>query len=416
MFASLYKPYGHFFMNSVFRLAGAALLWLATLFSPALQAGSYPQQITDLVGRNIVLEQAPERIILGDSRYVYALGILNKDNPVRSVVGMLSDLKDLDYGTYQQYRRRFPEIDAIAGVGMASADSFSVETVLTLGADLAIFSVDGHGPGARHKQIVDQLQRAGVNVVFIDFRNDPLVNTPRSMHVLGQLLGREAEAEAYLDFYSRQLNKVAAGLKNVRIDPPSVFLHSRVGLNDSCCETMAKGMMATFIEEAGGENMAEILVPGSAGVMNPEYLLTHQPDLYVATAIGSPRELQTEISLKTPPFIALGAGVSEQQARASFRRALGQTGERTGAANLAGLTSVQQGEAYAIWHHFYNSPLNVVAVQAFAKWMYPQAFSELQPEQTLQTLFDRFQPVPLEGVYWVKLTSEQGLQASTQGD
>ncbi|MBN3562716.1 ABC transporter substrate-binding protein [Aliamphritea spongicola] len=403
-------------MFSFFRLSGAALLWLAAFFSLPAMAGNYPLQVTDLAGRSITIEREPQRIILGDSRYIYALGILNKDNPVRHVVGMLSDLKDLDYGSYQQYRQRFPEIDSVAGVGMASADSFSVEAVLTLQADLAIFSVDGHGPGARHKQIIDQLQRAGVKVVFIDFRNDPLVNTPKSMRVLGQVLGREAQADAFLDFYDRELQRVAMGLKEAGEDAPEVFLHSRVGLNDSCCETMAKGMMATFIDEAGGDNMARLLVPGSAGVMNPEYLLTHQPDLYVATAIGSPRELQATDSHQAPPFISLGAGVSEQQARASFRRALGLTGERTGAAALTGLTTIQRGEAYAIWHHFYNSPLNVAAVQVFAKWMYPQAFADLNPDQTLQTLFERFQPVPLEGTYWVKLTAEQAHQVSSRGD
>ncbi|WP_315980744.1 hypothetical protein [Aliamphritea spongicola] len=58
----------------------------------------------------------------------------------------------------------------------------------------------------------------------------------------------------------------------------------------------------------------------------------------------------------------------------------------------------------------------MAAVQVFAKWMYPQAFADLNPDQTLQTLFERFQPVPLEGTYWVKLTAEQAHQVSSRGD
>ena len=45
--------------------------------------------------------------------------------------------------------------------------------------------------------------------------------------------------------------------------------------------------------------------------------------------------------------------------------------------------------------------MNVAAVQAMAKWIHPDRFKDLDPRATLQTLFERFQPVPLEGAYWV---------------
>jgi iron complex transport system substrate-binding protein len=58
---------------------------------------------------------------------------------------------------------------------------------------------------------------------------------------------------------------------------------------------------------------------------------------------------------------------------------------------------------HGIWHHFYTSPFNVVAVQAMAKWLHPALFADLDPRATLQMLYQRFQPVPLDGVYWVSL-------------
>ena len=62
--------------------------------------------------------------------------------------------------------------------------------------------------------------------------------------------------------------------------------------------------------------------------------------------------------------------------------------------------AVKEGRAFAVWHHFYNSPFNVAAVQAFAKWMHPELFADLDPHATLQTFYTRFQPIPLNGVYW----------------
>ena len=50
-----------------------------------------------------------------------------------------------------------------------------------------------------------------------------------------------------------------------------------------------------------------------------------------------------------------------------------------------------------------SSPLNVAAVQAIAKWLHPDLFADLDPEATLRTLYERFQAVPLSGVYWTGL-------------
>lgn len=359
-----------------------------------------PLTVTDLAGRSVSFAKVPQRIILGESRYLFALSILDQANPIERVVGMLADLKRIDYGSYQQYRQKFPQIDEIALVGHTSADSFSVEQVLSLNADLAIFGVEGHGPSARHAQLIEQLQGAGVAVVFVDFRNDPLVNAVKSIELLGRVLGRESRARAYTDYYRQQLQRVTDRLAAMPTEAqPSVFLHSRVGLQDLCCETMVRGMMASFLKQVQAHNVAEPLVPGNAGILNLEYLLTRQPEIYIATAVGASNQNITDPEDR-PPYIMLGAGVEERDARATFEYALRHSG-------VSALQAVKTKKAYAIWHHFYNTPLNVVAVQVFAKWLYPQQFVDLQPRKTLQTLFDRFQSVPLNGTYWLEPEAEQ---------
>lgn len=356
-------------------------------------------EVTDLAGRELRFDHVPQRIILGESRYLPTLAILDQDNPLERVVGLLGDLEQIDPGTYAQYREAFPQITNIPKVGHNSADSFSVEKVLTLQADLAIFGVEGHGPNARHGQLIDQLQRAGVQVVFIDFRRAPLVNAVKSVELLGKVLDRGAEANAFVAYYQQQLQRVTERLAKVdRSNQPEVFLHSRVGLQDLCCETMARGMMASFLVMAQGENVALSLIPGAAGVMNLEYLMSHQPDIYIGTAIGAKARISDEEN--TPPYIVLGAGVEQPLAEQSFQRAIVLNG-------ISELTAVKSKKAYAIWHHFYNTPLNVVAVQVFAKWLYPELFKDLQPRQTLETLFARFQPVPLDGTYWVTLDGQE---------
>ena len=135
--------------------------------------------VTDLAGRTVKLPDRVERVILGESRYIPALAILEGEHLPDRLAGLLPDFEMTDPGGYAQYLKAFPSLADIPRVGHTSADSFSLESVLAMGADLAIFSLEGHGPGAHNRALIDSLQRAGVAVVFIDFRQDPLVNTPQ---------------------------------------------------------------------------------------------------------------------------------------------------------------------------------------------------------------------------------------------
>lgn len=362
---------------------------LLCLFSLAASA----RTLTDLADRNVQVPDKVERIVLGEGRFFVALGLLEGSDLPNRLVGSMGEFAALDPDGYAQYLERFPALAKLPQVGQTSSDSFSVERAIALKPQVALFGLEGHGPSPKNLEVISKLEAAGIAVVFIDFRRDPLTHTRRSMEVLGKLLGREAEARAFNDFYKSELARVTEGLKGV-VKKPRVFLESRVGLREECCETMVGGMMGRFVDAAGGDNMARALVPGEVGVVNLEYLLSQQPDVYVATAIGN-----TQAGANSRRIL-MGAGVAPPAAQQSLTRSLKRTG-------IASLKAVRSGHAYAIWHHFYDSPLNVVAVQAFAKWFHPQRFGELDPNGTLATLYKRFQPLPLAGTYWV--SSKAGL-------
>jgi iron complex transport system substrate-binding protein len=365
----------------------AALTLFAATVNLAHAAGV---EVTDLAGRKVTVPEKVERIILGEGRYLPALAILDRQDPTARIVGMMGEFERLDPAGYKRFADRFPKLDKIQRIGRASEDSFSIEQAIALRPNVAIFGIEGHGPASSSKEVIDRLQAAGVAIVFIDFRRDPLGNTVKSMQILGRVLGREKEATEFLAFYDEQMRRVTDRLAKVKTQP-TVFLESRVGLTDACCETMSHGMMAGFVDRAGGDNIAKKIVPGEVGTLNIEYLLTNQPQYYIGTAVGA-----VDTVGKMPNRIVLGAGVTPQVARASLERATRRTG-------IANLSAVREGRAFAIWHHFYNSPFNVVAVQAMAKWLHPQEFADVDPTATFRTLYERFQPFPLDGTYWIGL-------------
>lgn len=365
------------------RRIALSLAALLALFAAPASA----RQVVDLAGRTVTVPERVGRIVLGEGRMLIALGVLRPENPLDGVVGMMGEYPLLDPAGFAAWRARFPAVDGIPAVGKASGDTFNTEAAIALKPDVAIFALAGHGPGPQATAVIDRLEAAGVAVVFIDFFRDPLVHTPKSLRLLGEILGEQNRAEAFAQAYAEALDAVDSRVAKLSARPV-VFLENRVGLQDDCCASVGKTVIGDLIDRAGGRNLGTGLIPGNSGLIGLEYLLSHQPDVYVGTAIGNPANRASQ-----PNRIQMGPGVSPGDARASLARSLSRTGIRD-------LDAVRAGNAHAIWHHFFHSPFNVVAVQAMAKWFHPQAFADLDPAATLADLLARFQPFVAEGTYW----------------
>ncbi len=372
-------------------------VWAACLLlviSVAKDAGADKQSITDVAGRTVTVDVPVRKIILGEGRFLPSLAILDRVDPVKWVAAIMGDLKRFDPTTFAAYAEKFPALLDVPEVGANGAASFSSEHAIGVRPDVAVFGLgSSHGPAEHNKEILARLDAAGIPVVVVDFRREPLINTPKSIELLGKLMGKEAEAAAFNDYYRKNLEIVSERLKGLE-HRPSVFMEMRVGLRDVCCETTGAQMLGRFIEWSGGENIVAKKIPGTHGVVNPEFLIAKQPDIYLATAIGSYPPADTGSNR-----VILGAGAPPDVAAASLRRAVDRP-------VVSDLKAVSEGRAFAIWHHFYNTPMSVAAVQAMAKWFHPEVFADLDPHATLAAYFDRFQPLPLDGVYWTGLKSE----------
>ncbi|PKR55215.1 ABC transporter substrate-binding protein [Thalassospira marina] len=362
----------------------------ATLGTQTVLAAEPAQKqvtLTDVAGHDVTVNVPVKYMILGEGRFLPSIGILDPENPVRWIAGMMGEFKRLDPASYAQYQAKFPAIDDIALIGSSGEESFNLEKAISLHPDVAVFGITGgHGPSAENKQIFDTLAAANIPVVAIDFRQDPLVNTPKSVRILGTLMGKEDQAEKFLEFYDQGLATVHDRLATTT-ERPSVFMESRVGLAQECCEAMGQQMMGRFIDWAGGKNVFGDIIPGTHGTVTIEQLLVTQPDYYIATAIGAANVKDNGNR------VILGAMATPDDAAKSLQHITGRTG-------MAQLSAIQNDHLFSIWHHFYNTPMNVAAVQQMAKWFHPDLFADLDPNQTLQTYFNQFQAVDLNGVYW----------------
>ncbi len=117
-----------------------------------------------------------------------------------------------------------------------------------------------------------------------------------------------------------------------------------------------------------------------------EYVIRQQPDIYIATGIATPGT----------PGLEIGYGITAAQTQASLKKQVSRP-------IAAPIKAVQQKRVYAFWHLFYDSPLNIAALDALAKWIHPELFRDVDPNATLKVINEKFLAVPLNGTYFAEL-------------
>ena len=366
-------------------LLALVLIWLC-LVSIAPLSAQTAIHIKDIAGRDVVLDRPATRILLAQGRHLPALALIHPD-PVSIMAGWQSDMQRQDQATYELFRRKFPALDRVPVVGDGIPENFSIERALALKPDVAILSwyVAGMQSGSSEASpIVEKFERAGIPVVIVDFFTNPLRDTVPSIRILGKIIGREREAEAFIQFYEEHLSYLKTTLAAHQARRPTVFMHAHAG-GGACCYSSGKGTFDDFISLAGGRNIAADVIPGSTGQISLEYLIAHDPEIYVAT--GGPH-------LARSGGLVLGTGVDPDAARRRFAELVARPG-------LSGLSAVRAGRAHALWHMFNDSPSHIVALEWLAKWLHPELFKDLDPAATMKRL-NAFSAVPLEGTYWVE--------------
>ncbi len=369
-------------MSILSHFSRAARIAALCSFAFAVPTLAKAKEIVDVLGRKVEVKENVERIVLGESRLSHLLALLDRDNPFQRIVGWQNDLRKLDPHTFEAFTKKFPAVADIPLIGQASEVSVNVESILTLKPDLVIFSVAGEGPKA-HSPIADTLADAGIPVVYVDFRVSPVENTPKSVALIGEAIGRQAEAKEFADFYAEHLNRITSRVSNLTDDQkPTVFAELLGGVWQAPGHTTGKGGIGQFIATVGGRNIATDLVPGAIGDVSVEYVLKADPDVYVVTG-------------NREPGLALGAGVDKAAAGVSLQKVLSRP-------EFKELRAVKDQHAYGLWHDYYNSPYNILAIEALAKWIHPDLFKDIDPASTEKELAQSLIRISNTGTYWIE--------------
>lgn len=209
--------------------------------------------------------------------------------------------------------------------------------------------------------------------------------------MLGRLFGREAIAEELIAFRRDQIARVTDPIAgNPNLKRPLVMLDRIPGYSDACCMSFGRENFGLMVEMAGGRNLGSELLPGTFGTINPETIIARDPDVVIATG-GN-----WDLLAPGGGWVGLGPGADLSAARSKLEALAKRPAFAHGKA-------VAEQRFFAIWHQFYNSPYQFVALQRIASWLHPELFGDIDAEATLRELHERFLPLQYQPGYWVGL-------------
>lgn len=371
-------------------LCSAAAATVITL-TAATFATAETLTVTDIAGRSVEVEANPQNVVLGEGRMIYTLALLDRDNPFQRVVGWKDDMINYDPDAYRKYLAAFPEAGNLPSFGSPYSDEWNLEAVIALETDLVVMNL-GNLLKAQESGIIDKLEDAGIATVFVDFRQDPTHNTIPSVQLLGRIFDRRDEADAFSDFYQQQMKQIYARVSQIpEEERPIVFIENAAGYNpDSCCRTYGSANLGRLVELAGGRNWGSLRFPGFATEVSLEAIFADDPDVIIGTGANW--------SEANPATTAVLFGYEATEDMIQSR--LGALATREGWSELS---AVKNGRFHSVYHQFYNSPYHFVAMQAFAKWIHPELFEDVDPDATMATLHAQFLPIDYSGVFWASL-------------
>ena len=345
--------------------------------------------VTDISGREVAVNVPVQRAVLGEGRQLYIVAALDRENPAKRIVGWRKDLIEADPATYKAYLAKFPEFADIPVFDGLEQSLIDIEKTIAQKPDVVFLNI-GIKKAVEEANYVEKLGALDIPVIYVDFRNDPEHNTEPSIRLFGKLFHQEDRAEDFIAFRSKEIAKVSDKLSQFSGVRPKVFVDRAGGFYEDCCHSFGAGNFGAMVEMAGGINVAKKLIPGTFGQINAEQVIVSSPDHIIVTSA------QWDAYVPGGKWVPVGPGADMNLVKEKLQY------YPTRPAYI-GIAAQKTHAFHAVWHQFYNSPYQFVAIQQLAKWFHPNLFANLDPDATFRKLHDDFLPIDYRPGYFGSL-------------
>lgn len=219
------------------------------------EKAQWPVVIKDHLGREVTIEEKPEKLVSGyyiTSSMLIALGLED------SLVGI-----EAKANSRPVYSLAAPQLLDLPNVG--TAKEFNLEGTVALEPDLVILPI-------RLKDAVQSLQDLGIRVIAVNPEDMDLLKETLTM--IGQATGTKDRAMELISYYDEKLGEMS----KIAREDKSLYL----GGNSDFLSTATGKMYQNFmIERAGAKNVAADIDNTYWATISYEQLLAYNPDVIV---------------------------------------------------------------------------------------------------------------------------------------
>jgi iron complex transport system substrate-binding protein len=250
-------------------------LLIIVMSNGIIQASNYPVQITDDLGRKVVIERKPERVISLAPSYTETIFTLGADD---RLVGVTK---------YADYPEAATKIEKIGSIKEPS-----LEQIIQLRPDLVLAA------GITPKNIIDRLGELGIKVIGLSPQN--IYEIVDTISVIGKATGQGIEANKLTTQMRSKIESITDVIdKNVKESTrPKVFY-------EVWKKPLYTAGPSTYIDNlinvAGGINIAHNS-RGKWTQYNFEVLLAENPDIYIASEHSWENMVSKESIMKREKF------------------------------------------------------------------------------------------------------------------
>ena len=223
----------------------------------SVSAGFYPMTLTDHAGREVIIEEEPQRLI---SCYYITTSLLMALDLDGKLVGIENDPE-----LRPVYELSNPDLLELPWVG--TAKTLDLEACAALEPDLVILPL-------RLKDSAVILEDLGMDVLLVNPESQELLT--EMIQMVAKACNRENQAEALLRFLSEKETYLRAALADA--DAPSVYLSGNSNFLSTAGDDMYQ---ADMIRLAGGRNVAEEITDTYWAEIDYEQLLAWNPDYII---------------------------------------------------------------------------------------------------------------------------------------
>ena len=286
--------------------------------------------------------------------------------------------------SWELYSKTLPQLNSIADFGEVEVGTFSVEKVLSLKPDLLILAA------WQYEVIREDLaifEKHNIPVVVIDYNQESVAKHSLSTEILGQILGQEEKALELVDFYKSRISVIQERIKSASLPKPKIYIEFGNKGPQENSFTFGDDMWGALIELAGGENIAKNLVK-KWGVINPELVLTANPDVIIITG----RESDLE---KNKEAMVMGFNIEENEALKRLERFKFRKGYEN-------LNAIIHNKLFGAYHRASTTLADVAMVEFIAKTLYPSLFKDIDPLKTYLDFHQKFLLAKPQGTFMIK--------------